>query len=137
MQKLTFRLPDNIVRLIDSFDGKNRTQRLINAINNAVRQSSDSVDSQSSDNEGILKAICHIESRLSALESAGVNERSEKSAPVVNVKDHIKNEISKLSHDEKQAIISARFPLAQLRNHTNISRTQCDRNKDLIFELLN
>ncbi|HCH0965976.1 TPA: hypothetical protein NKP55_004604 [Vibrio parahaemolyticus] len=124
----TFRLPEDIVSLIDQQPGETRTEKLLSLIG-----------SEKSGNTHIMQdaikiALQPIEERLTALES-------KKSTPSNNSANQqrknqtisfIKSELDTLTKEQIRVIHSSRYPLSEIRKSTKITKSQCDSYSDMI-----
>ncbi|EPX6970180.1 hypothetical protein ACW0W9_004819 [Vibrio parahaemolyticus] len=127
----TFRLPENVVNLIDEQEGETRTEKLLNLlnINDGVMQ-------------GVIKnelqeRLIEIETRLSRLEKKKVaTSNSSNQKRKKDTIEFIQREISQLSKEQIEHITTSRYALSELRKVTKITKSQCDSYADMIKESL-
>lgn len=135
----TFRLPENVVELIDSQSGDTRTDKLLCLLREVSGELDDGV-MRGVIGSALQERMDKMEQRIERLENsrkptkAGINssniERKEKSI------QRIKHELSTLSSEQIAEIRSARYPLSVVRSYTCITKSQCDSYGKMIREIV-
>ncbi|CAH1602684.1 conserved hypothetical protein [Vibrio jasicida] len=136
----TFRLPQNVVDLIDSQEGESRTEKLLKLIgmeeSNVIQSVIDDV---------LHDRLLMIEKRLTELEV----ERKKVNKPVATTLNganqkrkeetirFIENELMTLTVEQVDHASKARYPLSEVRKMTGITKSQSDTYADMIREFLN
>lgn len=141
MQKVqcTFRLPENVVDLIDKQHGKTRTDKLLSLLGFENKQS-DYSEMQSVISSEFEIRFQVLESRISKLELSNQTSRlplkpSSNSANENRKAEAIKRlnaELDTIPKSDYELICNARYPLSEVRKRTNISKSQCDLYKGII-----
>ncbi len=134
----TFRLPQQVVELIDSQDGKDRTDKLLSLLGMLDSEPKQSV-MQNVISGALHERLESIESRLSSLENDTLQPQS---LNVANKKRKektlrfIEDELKKLTSEQIENAIQARYPLSEVRKCTEITKSQCDSYGDRIKTFL-
>ncbi|MBS9899133.1 hypothetical protein J4H41_23090 [Vibrio alginolyticus] len=135
----TFRLPENVVDLIDSQEGRTRTDKLL-ALLGFEKTSADYGEMQSVIKEEYEARFKALESRIAALESkqqpTSPSSNSSNEARKAEAIEKIHTELDTIPESDYDEIRNARYPLSAVRKRTNISKSQCDSYKDIINERL-
>lgn len=135
----TFRLPENVVDLIDKQNGETRTDKLLSLLGFENKQG-DYSEMQSVISSEFEIRFQLLESRISKLELSnkkpGFSLRTSSNSANENRKvEAIKKlnaELDTIPKSDYELICDARYPLAEIRKRTNISKSQCDLYKDII-----
>lgn len=133
----TFRLPENVVNLIDQQPGETRTEKLLSLISaEEVKVTDEGVM------QNVIKNALHpIEERLKALESKTLKSNPSANSANQQRKNRtiasIKSELETLTQEQINAIKNARYPLSEVRKSTKITKSQCDSYSDMIRDFLN
>ncbi len=137
----TFRLPKQVVELIDSQDGKDRTDKLLSLLCVLDSEPKQSV-MQNVIKDALRERLESIESRLSSLENGKNDTLQPQSLNVANKKRKektlrfIEDELKKLTSEQIENVIQARYPLSEVRKCTEITKSQCDSYGDRIKTFL-
>ncbi|MCQ9091213.1 hypothetical protein [Vibrio alginolyticus] len=137
----TFRLPKEVVELIDSKDGKDRTNKLLSLLGMLDSEPKKSV-MQNVISDALHERLESIESRLSSLETSKNDIIQPQSLSVANKKrkeqtiHFIEKELNKLTSEQIENAIQARYPLSEVRKCTEITKSQCDSYGDRIKTFL-
>ncbi|EGQ7796278.1 hypothetical protein RG677_004801 [Vibrio parahaemolyticus] len=137
----TFRLPQQVVELIDSQDGKDRTDKLLSLLGMLDSEPKQSV-MHSVISGALHERLESIESRLSSLENGKNDTLQPQSLNVANKKRKektlrfIEDELKKLTSEQIENAIQARYPLSEVRKCTEITKSQCDSYGDRIKTFL-
>lgn len=135
----TFRLPQNVVDLIDSQEGESRTEKLLRLIG-----MEESNVMQSVIDDALHDRLLMIEKRLTELEV----ERKKVNKPVATTLNganqkrkeetirFIENELMTLTVEQVDHASKARYPLSEVRKMTGITKSQCDTYGSRIREFL-
>lgn len=129
----TFRLPVDIVDLIDEQVGETRTDKLLSLLKNTGEEPEALTYT-------IHEKLSEIECRLNALErskplknNANSSNQHRKNQTI----EFIKTELNKLNKEQISLIKESRYPLSEIRKNTNISKSQSDSYSTMIKETLN
>ena len=131
----TFRLPEEVVALIDKQEGETRTDKLLNILNISLKAEKPVM--QNVINDALQDRLLTIESRLEVLEKrkpSGNNSANQKRK--TETIEYIRNELDKLEESQINIIKTVRYPLSEIRKLTNISKSQCDSYSTMIKEIL-
>ncbi len=139
----TFRLPENVVELIDSQVGETRTDKLLSLLG-FEKEPFDYAEMQSVISEKFEVRLLDLETRIAELESSHNSSKVESTnsgnssneARKIEAIEKLNTELDKISTSDYEAIRNARYPLAEVRKRTSISKSQCDSYKTIIFERL-
>lgn len=139
----TFRLPENIVELIDSQVGETRTDKLL-ALLGCEKDLVDYSEMQSVIRSDFEARFQDLESRIATLESGKkvsqtpsiTSSNSSNEARKAEAIEKLNAELDSIPTSDYDAIRSARYPLSEVRKRTNITKSQCDSYKDIIAERL-
>ncbi|MEZ8495224.1 hypothetical protein AB6C81_23560 [Vibrio splendidus] len=132
----TFRLPENIVALIDIQEGETRTEKLLALLNTKEEKVSNDVIQ-----DALHERLVLIEERLALLEKGALTKKfplnsanQKRKAQTIKL---IQEELSTLSQHQILEIRKSRYPLSEVRKLTRISKSQCDSYADMIKGFLN
>ena len=131
----TFRLPEEVVALIDKQEGETRTDKLLSILNVSLKADEGVMQNVISD--ALQSRLLTIESRLEALEkkkTSGNNSANQKRK--TETIEYIRNELNTLEENQINALKTARYPLSEIRKLTKISKSQCDSYSTMIKEIL-
>lgn len=137
----TFRLPQQVVELIDSQEGKDRTDKLLSLLGQSDVEPKNGV-MQSVISDALHERLESIEARLSSLENGRNDKPQSQSLNVANKKRKektirfVEEELKKLTPEQKENAIQARYPLSEVRKCTEITKSQCDSYGDIIKTFL-
>lgn len=135
----TFRLPENVVDLIDKQNGETRTDKLLLLLGFDNKQSDYDVMQIVIRSEFEIR-YQKLESRISELELSNKKsclplKTSSNSANEHRKAEAIKKlnaELGTIPKSDYELICGARYPLSEVRKRTNISKSQCDLYKGII-----
>ena len=132
----TFRLPQQVVEFIDGQVGKDRTEKLLYLLGYEPELPEHVVM------HGVMHRFEELERRLAELESKSFSSSAEKSYSTSNESrrleaiEKLKTELGAIEKSEYELIRSARYPLAEVRRRTRITKSQCDLYREIIFKHL-
>ena len=109
----TFRLPNEVVDLIDEQSGKTRTDKLLNLLGYGCNQF---------DYNAIEKRIKAVESRLSALESTKQTESSPNQQRALEVKERLFSALDELKSRDEIPLYRGKPSITKLKEVTGIDR---------------
>lgn len=139
----TFRLPENVVELIDRQVGETRTDKLLSLLG-FEKESPDYTVIQGVIIERVEARMSDLEARIVELESmrnssgTGLINSGNSANEVRKIEaiEKLNAELDKIPASDHEAIRNARYPLAEVRKRTGISKSQCDSYKEIIFQRL-
>lgn len=135
----TFRLPENVVELIDAQQGGTRTDKLLSLLG-FEKENRDYGEMQSVISDGIKERFLNLEARIIALESSHsvstAKGNSANEARKIEAIEKLNAELDTISSSDYELIRKARYPLSEVRKRTNIRKGQCDSYKDIILKRL-
>ncbi|UJF20247.1 hypothetical protein L0B53_19110 (plasmid) [Vibrio sp. SS-MA-C1-2] len=143
----TFRLPKDVVDLIDSQIGNTRTDKLLSLIEGTVRYEDDSVVNNVSqtDYSSIDERLSKVEMALSVLlkpEQDKSVANQPKSLSTANQRkseeynNRIREAVRNLTLEQKLEAISSRYPVSKVREFTGLTKGMTDGKTELIKEWL-
>ncbi|WP_135300564.1 hypothetical protein [Photobacterium leiognathi] len=109
----TFRLPKEVVDLIDEQSGKTRTDKLLNLLGYGCNQS---------DYNAIEKRIQAVESRLSVLESTKQTDSSPNQQRALEVKERLFSALDELKSRDEIPLYRGKPSITKLKEVTGIDR---------------
>ncbi|PSW39191.1 hypothetical protein [Photobacterium leiognathi] len=109
----TFRLPKEVVDLIDEKSGKTRTDKLLNLLGYGCNQS---------DYNAIEKRIQAVESRLSVLESTKQTDSSPNQQRALEVKERLFSALDELKSRDEIPLYRGKPSITKLKEVTGIDR---------------
>ena len=109
----TFRLPKEVVYLIDEQSGKTRTDKLLNLLGYGCNQS---------DYNAIEKRIQAVESRLSVLESTKQTDSSPNQQRALEVKERLFSALDELKSRDEIPLYRGKPSITKLKEVTGIDR---------------
>lgn len=139
----TFRLPENVVEIIDSQVGGTRTDKLL-ALLGFEKESNDYSAMHDVINKELEVRLLNLESRIAELESSNRTSKitssnkgnSANKARKMEALEKLSAELDSISVSDYEIIRNARYPLSEVRKRTSISKSQCDSYKEVIFQRL-
>ncbi|WP_318511146.1 hypothetical protein [Photobacterium leiognathi] len=109
----TFRLPKEVVDLIDEQSGRTRTDKLLNLLGYGCNQS---------DYNAIEKRIKAVESRLSALEGTKQTDSSPNQQRALEVKERLFSALDELKSRDEIPLYRGKPSITKLKEVTGIDR---------------
>lgn len=135
----TFRLPRDVVKLIDKQQGKTRTDKLLSLIKSINDENVTGVIN--SDYNDLEYRLTKVEETLNQLALSQGSVRQNVQSPSLNSankrkseesNNRIKEAVKSLTEEQRSEAVSSRYPVSKVREFTGLTKGMTDGKTDLI-----